>query len=293
MKNLMITLAMFMAAAGIQAQVINDVVKLGDDDDYFIPAEYSADGKSHIVSIEFPDEFADNDDSSDEFSKINVHDDDLNVIKSFNVPFNPGLEDDVRCFNYNTGLSYGDLCIAVTQTLFNNDENYEYISPIYSSNDTYGEDRIGFNIVSENGVVMQTITYNGLYLSHLEIVTINEKRLLRAVVNNKSDYSTYHYYYSINSNSSSIKQIGEPVKANVHPSLVGRNETLTIKLSGNESNNRVVTVHDAGGRTVYRTTVPAGQNTLQINSSELSQGLNVISVTGKNGNVKSSKIIVK
>lgn len=181
----------------------------------------------------------------------------------------------------------------MTQTLFNNDENYEYISPIYSSNDTYGEDRIGFNIVSENGDVMQTITYNGLYLSHLEIVTINEKRLLRAVVNNKSDYSTYHYYYSINPNASSIKQIGEPVKANVHPSLVGRNETLTIELSGNESNNRVVTVHDAGGRTVYRTTVPAGQKTLQINSSELSQGLNVVYVTGKNGSGIGGKIIVK
>lgn len=45
MKNLMITLAMFTAAAGIQAQVINDVVKLGNDDDYFIPADFSADGK--------------------------------------------------------------------------------------------------------------------------------------------------------------------------------------------------------------------------------------------------------
>ena len=79
----------------------------------------------------------------------------------------------------------------------------------------------------------------------------------------------------------------------MHPSLVGRNETLTIELSGNESNNRVVTVHDAGGRTVYRTTVPAGQKTLQINSSELSQGLNVVYVTGKNGSGIGGKIIVK
>lgn len=291
MKNLMITLAMFTAAAGIQAQVINDVVKLGNDDDYFIPADFSADGKSHIVSIEYSGDFSDNDDSSDEFNKINVYDDDLNVIKSFNVPFNPGIDWEIRYFNYNTGLSYGDLYIAVTQTLFNNDENYEYISPIYSSGESYEQDRIGFNIVSETGDVLQTITYDGMRLSDLEIVTINEKNFLRAVVD--SDDGVYHYYYSINSNSSSIKQIGEPVKANVHPSLVGRNETLTIELSGNESNNRVVTVHDADGRTVYRTTVPAGQNTLQINSSELSQGLNVISVTGKNGNVKSSKIIVK
>ena len=289
----MIALAMLTATAGVQAQVINNIVTLGNDDDYFIPAEYSADGKSHIVSIEFSGDFSDNDDDSNSFNKVSVYDDDLNVIKSFNVPFYPGIDMEVLCFNYNTGLSYGDLYIAVTQTLFNNDGNYEYISPVYSSSETYEENRIGFNIVSENGDVLQTTTYeDGMYVTDLEIVAINEKRLLRAVVNTKSD-GTYHYYYSINPNASSIKQIGEPVKANVHPSLVGRNETLTIELSGNESNNRVVTVHDAGGRTVYRTTVPAGQNTLQINSSELSQGLNVVYVTGKNGSGIGGKIIVK
>lgn len=289
----MITFAMLTAAAGVQAQVINNIVTLGNDDDYFIPAEYSADGKSHIVSIEYSGDFSDNDDDSNSFNKISIYDDDLNVIKSFNVPFYPEIAMAVRCFYYNTGLSYGDLYLAVTQTLFNNDENYEYISLLYSSNETYEENRIGFNIVSENGDVLQTITYDGMYVSHLDIVTVNEKRYLRAVVITKSDYTTYHYYYSINPNASSIKQIGEPVKASVHPSLVGRNETLTIELSGNESNNRVVTVHDAAGRTVYRTTVPAGQKTLQINSSELSQGLNVVYVTGKNGSGIGGKIIVK
>lgn len=289
----MITFAMLTATAGIQAQVINNVVKLGNDDDYFIPADFSADGKSHIVSIEFSGDFSDNDDSSNEFNKISIYDDDLNVIKSFNVPFNPGMYEYIEYFNYNTGLSYGDLCIGVTQTLFNNDENYEYISPIYSSSEASDVNRIGFNIVSENGDVLQTTTYeNGMYISDFEIVTVNEKNFLRVIMET-SDYTTYHYYYSIDPNTSSIKQVGEPVKANVHPSLVGRNETLTVELGGNESGSRVVTVYDASGRTVYSTTVPAGQKTLQINSSELGQGLNVLSVTGKNGNVKGCKIIVK
>lgn len=282
---------MLTATAGIQAQVMNNVVKLGNDDDYFIPADFSADGKSHIVSIEFSGDFSDNDDSSNEFNKISIYDDDLNVIKSFNVPFNPGIDWEISYFNYNTGLSYGDLYIAVTQTLFNNDENYEYLSPIYSSDGDYERYRIGFNIVSETGDVLQTITYDGMRLSDLEIVTVNEKNFLRAVVD--SDDGVYHYYYNFNPSTSSIKQVGEPVKANVHPSLVGRNETLTVELGGNESGSRVVTVYDASGRTVYSTTVPAGQKTLQINSSELGQGLNVLSVTGKNGNVKGCKIIVK
>ena len=38
MKNLMIALAMLTATAGVQAQVINNIVTLGNDDDYFIPA---------------------------------------------------------------------------------------------------------------------------------------------------------------------------------------------------------------------------------------------------------------
>lgn len=153
MKHFTLALTMFMAAAGLQAQTVNHVVTLGNDDDYFIPAEYSADGKSHIVSMDF---FGDDYDDNNDFNKICIYDDDLNIIKSFNIPFNPGIYEEIGCFNYNTGLSYTDLNMAVTQTLFNNDENYEYISPIRTSNAI--DDMTGFKIVSDNGEVLQTIT---------------------------------------------------------------------------------------------------------------------------------------
>lgn len=132
-----------------------------------------------------------------------------------------------------------------------------------------------------------------MHVDDLEFVIINDKKFLRSVVGDGNDRGTYHYYYSIDPNTNSIKQIGEPVKASVKPTVIGRNETLTVELGDFENSNNTITVHDAAGKTVYQTTVPAGQQTVQINASALSQGLNVVSVKGKKGRGESCKVIVK
>ena len=58
--------------------------------------------------------------------------------------------------------SYPDYSFYFTQTLFNDDEKYEYVTAHYSSEfDTYGNPKIdGFNIVSDDGTILQTVIFD-------------------------------------------------------------------------------------------------------------------------------------
>ncbi len=284
MKDLMMTFAMLMAAAGLKAQVAESgVIYITNIRNRYIPAAYAFDGKAHIVTVE------DNDEGT---YTVNVYDDNFKVTKSFTTIF--GATTPKYYFNYDTETSYGDLHVSVTQTLFNDDENYEYLVEEFLNVD---ERKVGsFKIVSDDGKVLQTITpADGMefYEYTPTFLTINGKGFLKVTMHNINDGCLYDYFYAKDPNVNGVKQVGAPVKTRVSPSVVGRNENLTVELSNNESRNSLVTVHDASGRSVYRAIVPSGQKTLQINSASLNQGLNVVSVTDGKRNGESSKVIVK
>ena len=271
-------LLLFLTTTGLHAQVNEDkALAIPYGNDFFMPAEYSADGRTHLVSTTWGNDHGEVISSS----LVNVYDNDLRIVKSFNVTNITSLD---PC-NYNTGLSYGDLHILVTQTLFNNDDTYEYISCMENSED----ETIGFNIVTEKGEILQSVLFgDGKSGDIRSLATINEKLYIRCYVDD------YLLLYPINrSSTSGIKPLGEPVKLKANPTLVGRGEHITLELGGSGRGEKQVSVHDAAGRTVYSTTVPAGQSSTQINASELSQGLNVISVKGQTGRSKSCKVIVK
>lgn len=107
-----------------------------------------------------------------------------------------GYKGDWKVMNDDSGKSYGGVIslsmddfdqscddfrnIYLSQTLFNTDEKYEFLMPLYSSStpEIYEEDRdgdgvvdirdsytdnsmIGFQIVSEDGKVLQTVNFDG------------------------------------------------------------------------------------------------------------------------------------
>ena len=78
---------------------------------------------------------------------------------------------------------------------------------------------------------------------------------------------------------------------NVSPRVAERNEDITVEAEG--TGIREVVVTDAAGRIVYSTKVAAGQQTVKINSSILSSGLNVVSVKANDGKNENCKVIVK
>lgn len=218
----------------------------------------------------------------------------------------------IRPENYNDGIfSSGEM--LVSQTLFNSDDSYEYVEPICyivneytneSDRDYDGEiDHIGsryishikgFNIMSENGNILQTVEMPAnIKAEYLYLFRINDNTYLCCNGYDEENNSECYIFYSITPGSTGIQQIGEPIKARVHPTVAGRNETITVELDGNGNGEKEIFVNNAAGQTVYKSNIPAGQKSVQINASSLSSGLNVVSVKSNNRKVESNKVIIK
>lgn len=197
--------------------------------------------------------------------------------------------------------------LFLTQTLFNDDEFYEYITPVLnlqltskSEQDRDGDGEIdyiqeeysykktGFDIKSSNGQTIQTIKIdNDRYYYSICLLTINDKRYIGVEVDDEL------IFYPIITNSSGIKALGTPTKIKVSPRIADKSESFTIELDETESNiNRDIVVVNSAGQTVWKQNVPAGQNKVNISASNLNKGVNIIRVNGTK-KPESCKVIVK
>ena len=220
--------------------------------------------------------------------------------------------------------TYGAGSIALTQTLFNEDESYEYISPIYESllvrydesdRDGDGEiDRkysqyeanvIGFRIMSESGSVIQEVKFGNSLVAlssdgECEIFKLNGKMYLvwdvveYRIDNEDFNIPCYTIIYEINTSNgeSSVKQVGAPVKSKVYPTFPRRGEHVIVEV-GDCDKASEVQVTNLSGQVVYRTQISSGQSSISIPSAVLSKGLNVVTVSGLERKAESTKIIVK
>ena len=156
-----------------------------------------------------------------------------------------GFKGDWKVLNEDTHKSYEDIIslsfddfdqscddfrtIYLSQTIFNTDEKYEFLMPLFSSSSTpeiYEEDRdgdgvidardtytntsmIGFQIVSEDGTVLQTVNFdNGFRTTpskKTQLLKINDK--LHLCFEGYTDNSSAILLYSINPTASSVRMM--------------------------------------------------------------------------------------
>ena len=239
---------------------------------YSVPAEYSKSGKPMIVVM------VEGEDRDDVF---NVYDEDLNNVATINLP-HYGYEL-ITPKNYNTG-SKDNFHIVVSQTLFNDDEEYEYIT--YSDDDSQTE---GFVVRTASGNELQKILLpTGHSLDGLELTLIGDKTYLTAET--RASGGDYLTYYAIDKNSG-LRQVGMPLKVNVSPTIISRGGSLNVVVrESNGSSN--ITVTDMQGRTVYSSSAKEA-GVYQIPGNVMSTGMNVVTVTSQGKAKHSSKVIVR
>ena len=204
--------------------------------------------------------------------------------------------------------------VYFSQTLFNNDEKYEYIvfaygefEKIYSYEDDrdydgeidaiydiYTARRIGYDVVNQDGNVLCSVRPTipeGYKLEDPKLLIIGGKRY---IVTNTREYDgsgEEYTFYLIDTNSTSLQQVGQPLTASVFPTMPRNNDVINVELEGNDKPGEIV-VTNSKGQTVYKQKVAAGERRVQINSRRLSNGLNIITVN--NGYEKKNfKVIVK
>lgn len=201
-----------------------------------------------------------------------------------------------------------DWNVYVTQTLFNTDSNYEYISPIRILMENNEEEEhwksehqyviaTGFNIISEDGTILNSIKFPDGYQSRYDTpdiycFSLDGKNYLETVVMDEN-HNYYYLLYAIDSSNNSVKSVGAPIKVKVHPTAPQRGESVNVDLSEELTQGAIINVTSASGNVVMTQKVAAGTNRATIDTSSLQRGMYIVTVNNGKATRENTKIIIR
>ena len=205
----------------------------------------------------------------------------------------------------------------LTQTLFNDDDKYEYLYPNYTleeSSEEYDRDGDGivdeiitrwdeklssFDVLNLDGEKVGTIPIKGTYYDSdaLQLYKWNNKYYFcyyDEMENEEGEEIGYDCYYQFTPKTTEIKKIDAPVMFRMMPQVAKRNETVEIEIAEEAiENGGEIVVTDMSGRKVYTRTVRNGEKTLNMPVNRLSSGVYGVSFITKGKKIESSKLIVR
>ena len=276
MKKIFLSMVMALACVGANAQVETTPIISSIDGlygIYGIPDAYLYDRKEYIVG------------QGEYNNKLYVYDEELKLVKEINSA------EEITSFEWRNMAdnAYGSTTY-LTQTLFNDDEKFEYIVSIQGDNSSYGIK--GVKIMSESGKVLQTLFFNK-NASDIYVIQVGSNNYIGCCGYDDMIKANTINLYKINKNSdpSKVSIATTPVNIKVSPRVAERNQDITVAAEG--EGIREVVVSDASGRIVYSTKAAAGQQTVKLNSLYLSSGLNIVSVKSADGKSENCKVVVK
>lgn len=218
--------------------------------------------------------------------------------------------------NYDTD-SGEDVSSWLSQTLFNDDDNLEYVLPVYESlgnpetneydrdNDgeideiatSYKYKMVGMSIYSEKGDLFQTISFDealfgaALYeMRYLDAIRVNGRNYILMTLDEKENYRCLIFEKS--ASSSRIQKVSLSNGMNVFPRNLHRSDDITVELGEKAKYGCEVQVVNAAGQIVARVPVRPGERQVTFSARGLSKGVNVVNIVGGDGK-ESSKIVVK
>ena len=283
MKKLFISTMMALACIGANAQIettpkplpqsldgIGEQFRYNPDEGYVV--SYTTVGKDH---------------NNDGIITIRVYDENLGIKKTINPTDYP---ESIWVYDYNNNSD--DFEITLTQTLFNDDEKFEYIL-LQEDNENRSYYK-SLQVISEDGTILQTLEFpNKVYGGIVKLVIIGKSRYLAFGEYEGEDdfYCLNMYKINKSADPSKVSIATAPMRVSVSPRMASRNQDINVVAEGNGVREVIVT--NAAGQVVYSTKVAAGENNVRISSRRLSSGLNVVSVKGADGKEENCKVIVK
>ena len=295
MKKTLLTvlacIALFSATAQNQINPVETELSTDDVSQGYIPPVFT-NGAYICVQKSYDDETTYQTWYSDTVNVINSN---LQVERSFVVNSDfveegmVGRPIPLNFYNFTENVSPKRIYVYYTQTLFNNDNNFEYIKPIYSANPISRYTIERFDILTENGSVVNTITLEDGYLARpfIYLYKFGNKFYIYIEVANSESEEGEAAWYRIDQQTQSISRV-ENVPFKVFPTLTDRNSDITVLLEEG-TNAREIVVVDAMGREVKSVPVQPGQREVKVSTRGLSAGLGF--VTDRKNNAV--KIIVR
>jgi len=280
------SIILFIAFATVETLNAQTLIFKGSIEDFVgqfnpIPTEYTVAGKIYLEWLEHPTE------SYESFTEntVTIYDSEMNSVKRFYIPcYVYGSytcsASEINIFGSDSGE---DNLFVSSQTLFNDDDDFEYIrlERAASDNDCFS----GFSVMSSNGTVLSYTPFSILaeevsfYAFHSDT-----HNLLMVELDEDDDHSNYSslvYVYKIDKSTSGVKQVQSFQQAKTTPVVEVKNGEICISKC---SKGRKINIYDIDGALVK--TVKATSNNTVISGLKPSNTY-VVEIGGK-----SVKIVV-
>lgn len=192
-----------------------------------------------------------------------------------------------------------DGSLTATQKLFNDDDAYEYIVPIFTYktaeyyegaciNGMYeyktaevGDFVTGFKLMNDKGETLQT--FNSSW--HRMYAFILGENIYFTPDNGK--------YYRVNkSGSSTLAEVSMPSGVSISPRVAQNSTPVNITATESDS-DRTIKVISANGSIMTTTKIPAGSTSATINTSRFRSGTYIVLVSEGDKMVENCKIIIR
>lgn len=309
LKYLLLSMAFVLMAGRAQAQIAK--METGKHYLSFIPKSLSYDGQARLVTTNLEGSGASqkltftvfNPDFEQE--KVISYNARITSTGSDGTSFEEldyNLTDAVaalRVFNLEEDGYYDSEDLYITQTLFNNDEKYEYVrtlrkESVGENGETVYKD-CGFEVVQDDGTVVLTFDVGETDLYWwLDVVLMNGQTYLLLQANDDAQRDTYLVHiYKLDKSSNSVKKAKTVDGIRISPRLVSKSQPVNIAFKQAASAGTSVVVTSLDGKVVARRTVNAGDTSIDISTTRMATGLYNFTVFAKGKVVENGKVIVK
>ena len=262
-------------AATLAANAQNPIVPVETNFDYFeiIPKAF-ADAPYILAGGGYDEDY-----NSRPFTIYNSN---LQQVSEFSISTNTSVERlIVFCFD-DEFPSQENMAVYFTQTLFNSDNRFEYISRVNDGNGYI----VRFDIIADNGNVVNSFGNFGerqCSSANLVFIQIGGNSYLIVFLNDGNSIE----WYRIDRQTQRINRV-EGLPFNVFPSVADRDSYITVQFEDGATATELQVV-DAHGRTLQRIPVAQGQQEVKVSARNLQSGINFIG-DRRHG---SAKIIVR
>lgn len=182
----------------------------------------------------------------------------------------------------------------VTQTLFNSDEHYEVIIPLYDDffTDPEGANRKyinGFSIINDLGQTVCQWKFKSKYwrIDSAVVLIVGEKKYLYF-----DDGSDIADCFLIEPEKSSLKRVELPKGLKAMPNVARASEMVSLTFP-EVSETRTLSLVNGSGRVVRTDRIAAGTDTYGLSTGSLSPGLYVVTLSDGTTTTETAKIIIR
>lgn len=194
---------------------------------------------------------------------------------------------DASLAQYESITEIYDAHIDMTQTLFNNDDKFEFVRAVYRKGEKHGGmPALRYEILNEYGEILCVLPdeFNNAYLGYPYIIGLKDGYALACEID------PIVYAYKINKSTTGLSLI-KLSETKVYPNPVNSRNLFTIEVDETKlGTSNFVEVMDESGRVVYRSAVKTAK--IQVPAHRM-HGMNVYRVVSDSEVIDTGKILVK